>query len=246
MRRLALVWLLLLAIATAAVLIADESARGYAAFLWGRLRGGYTVEERLSQHGQAVEQRLRATFTQAGLPYPPAELSYLAFKDTWTLEVYARQSGEQPWVYVRSYAILGASGGPGPKLARGDNQVPEGIYGAESLNPNSRFHLSIRLNYPNEFDRQMALADGRTELGSDIMIHGSAASIGCLAVGNQAAEDLFVLAALATKEKLRIVVSPSDFRKPSTGVPMPVVNPAWAVALHGTLRAELQQYRGGS
>ena len=69
------------------------------------------------------------------------------------------------------YPILAASGVLGPKLREGDKQVPEGIYGAEALNPNSKFHLSIRLNYPNTFDRRMAQSDGRTQLGGDIMIH---------------------------------------------------------------------------
>ena len=33
------------------------------------------------------------------------------------------------------------SGTLGPKLREGDRQVPEGLYGIESLNPNSLFHL---------------------------------------------------------------------------------------------------------
>ena len=34
-----------------------------------------------------------------------------------------------------------------------------------SLNPNSQFHLSLELNYPNAFDREVAARDGRTNLG---------------------------------------------------------------------------------
>jgi murein L,D-transpeptidase YafK len=66
-----------------------------------------------------------------------------------------------------------ASGGLGPKLGAGDRQGPERIYAIESLNPNSLFHLSMRLNYPNEFDQMRAKQDGRSDLGGDIMIHGS-------------------------------------------------------------------------
>ena len=111
---------------------------------------------------------------------------------------------------------------------------------AELLNPNSRFHLSIRVNYPNAFDRRMATQDGRTQLGGDIMIHGNAVSIGCLAMGDEAAEDLFVLAALATKERTRIIISPTDFR---TGILGRLrAQPAWAGELYQQLRAELKQF----
>ena len=43
-------------------------------------------------------------------------------------------------------------------------------------------------------DRARAKADGRTNLGGDIMIHGKAATIGCVPVGDDAIEDIFYLA----------------------------------------------------
>jgi hypothetical protein len=45
------------------------------------------------------------------------------------------------------------------------------------------------------------------------MIHGGAKSVGCLAMGDQAAEDLFVLAAETGIEHVTIVISPVDFRR---------------------------------
>lgn len=138
---------------------------------------------------------------------------------------------------MRRYPVLSASGKLGPKLVEGDRQVPEGVYGAEFLNANSRFHLSIRLDYPNAFDREMAKRDGRSRLGGNIMIHGSAVSVGCLAMGDEAAEDLFILAALISKERLRIVVSPTDFRLP--GRSPPAVGVSWAGELYDGIRAEL-------
>jgi len=50
-----------------------------------------------------------------------------------------------------------------PKLKEGDQQVPEGIYRIESLNPNSLYHLALRVNYPNQEDRRRAIEDGRKE-----------------------------------------------------------------------------------
>jgi len=228
-----------LLLALLAGVLLQPPLRSAAGFLWGKLRGGYSVAERIEQFGPAVANRLQADVLQAGLSYPPRQLAYLAFKDSRQLEVHARDSSEQPWRLLRRYPILGASGTPGPKLAEGDLQVPEGLYRAEFLNANSRFHLSIRLDYPNAFDRRMAARDGREQLGGDIMIHGDSVSIGCLAMGDEAAEDLFILAALSETEQLRIVISPTDLRH--APVPAPAA-PAWLGELYQAIGEELQQY----
>ncbi len=204
--------LVLLLTASGPVILRTEQGFAIASYAWLRLRGGYSIDERIRMHAGDVEGRLRPRFDAAGVSYPPAQLAYIAFKDKAQLEVYARTGGLEEWRHVLTYPILGMSGTTGPKLREGDMQVPEGIYRAELLNPNSRFHLSIRLNYPNDFDLAQAQFDGRTRLGSDIMIHGTASSIGCLAMGNRAAEDLFILAALAGKENVEILIAPTDFR----------------------------------
>lgn len=163
------------------------------------------------------------------------------------LEVYARARTEpQTWHHITTYPILALSGKPGPKLREGDHQVPEGIYRAAALNPNSRFHLSIRLNYPNEFDQRMAHIDGRNKLGSDIMIHGNAVSVGCLAIGNLAAEDLFVLTAHVSKEHVRILISPTDFRQQNTPSIAKLISrskqPHWLGELYTQLHSQLLQF----
>lgn len=239
--------LLVIAIAIAIVValmatLALRNERGQAAvsYLWSQLRGHYTVEERIQMHGSAVAARLQPRFAQAQVTYPPAHLAYVAFKDTAELHVYARAAPSTAWRFVHTYPILGLSGVMGPKLREGDLQVPEGLYRAEFLNANSRFHLSIRLDYPNEFDRARAATDGRTQLGSDIMIHGTASSIGCLAVGNQAAEDLFILAALTGKENLEIIVAPTDLRL--NPAPVRAAAPAWLPELYTGIQAALRAF----
>jgi len=217
-----------------------DHGQALAGYLFAKMRGGYTLKKRVSVLAPAVEARLRPAFKAAGLPYPPKEVVYLAFKDARRIEVYARADSFSPWKHVKDYPVLGLSGGLGPKLKEGDNQVPEGIYRAEYLNPNGRFHVSIRLNYPNELDRRQANIDGRTRLGGDIMVHGTSSSTGCLAVGNQAAEDLFVLAGLVSKEHVRIVVSPTDFR--TQGMPSNEGQPAWVTSLWDGIRRELAVY----
>ena len=200
-----------------------------------------SVEDRLSQYGARADARMRPAFQRAGVAYPPAQVALLVFKDTRSLEVYARDSQADDWQHITSYAVCGASGKPGPKLMEGDRQVPEGIYQIELLNPGSRFHLSLRLNYPNAFDRRMGAADGRTNLGTDIMIHGGSWSVGCLAMGDDVAEDLFVLAARAGKDNVRVVIAPTDFRLETPRLIM--YEPRWVAQLYASLAEELAQFR---
>jgi hypothetical protein len=206
-------------------------------YLRVKLAGGFTTEERLEMYRSDVESRLRPAFAAANLVWPPAEIAFITFKQKRELELYARPSPDTLWTHVRNYPVLAQSGRPGPKLRQGDRQVPEGIYRAEYLNPNSLYHLSIRLNYPNAFDIAAGRSEGRKNLGSDIMIHGSRFSIGCIALGNEAAEDLFVLSAIVGKERVKVIISPVDFRVP--GMKGPPTDKPWIRTLYTTLEREL-------
>jgi len=203
-----------------------------------KLRGQATTSDRVEQYGSAVEARWRPFFQSAHLAYPPQKLIFVGLKQEKRLEVYAANEGT-PLRFVRSFAILAASGKTGPKLRLGDLQVPEGAYRIESLNPNSAFHLALRVSYPSAQDRAQAALNGRTELGGDIMIHGSNASIGCLAMGDQAAEDLFVLAAQTSIENIEVLLCPLDFRAGDVA-PDPK-RPEWVEARYMKLRAQLKR-----
>lgn len=200
----------------------------------------YTVDDRIRQYGAVVETRLQPVFQAAQVPYPPASLVLIGLKQERMLQVYAT-GPDGKFHFVRQYSVLAASGVAGPKKREGDQQVPEGIYKIDLLNPNSKFHLSMRVNYPNEFDRAMAAKEGRTTLGGDIMIHGNRVSIGCLAMGDEAAEDLFVLAALTGIQNIQVILCPVDFRtgaKPD----MAADAPDWLPGLYEKLKAELEKY----
>ncbi len=129
-----------------------------------------TVEEVVARYGPAVDARLAPLFARAGVPYPPSRLHLLAFKKERKIELWAEGGGRR--AFVRSFPLLGASGRAGPKLEEGDWQVPEGVYSIAYLNPQSAYHLSLKVDYPNDFDRDKARTDGRTDLGGDIFIHG--------------------------------------------------------------------------
>jgi len=199
-----------------------------------------TVAEAVQHYAPEVEPRLSRQFLRAGVAYPPGDLTLLAFKEEKRLEVWGRRAGD--WVRVLSYPVLAASGGAGPKLREGDRQVPEGFYRIEGLNPNSRFHLSLKIDYPNAFDRARAHEEGRTHPGSDIFIHGRAVSAGCLAIGDEAIEELFVLVSRSGAQNVAVLILPRDLRV--HGDPPVAGMPGWLPNLYADLRAGLQAFPG--
>ena len=201
-----------------------------------KLRGKATVSDRVTQFGTTVRARRQPYFQKKNVVYPPQQLLFVGLKREKQLQVYAANSN-QPLQLIRTFPVLGLSGKLGPKLHLDDMQVPEGFYQIESLNPNSQFHLALRVGYPSAFDRLQAQKDGRTELGGDIMIHGSNGSIGCLAMGDEAAEDLFVLAAEVGTKNIEVVLSPVDFRV--SNVPDNAKRPIWVKDLYAQIKAAL-------
>jgi murein L,D-transpeptidase YafK len=138
---------------------------------------------------------------------------------------------------LRSYPVLAASGTAGPKRREGDLQVPEGIYRLTTFNPNSSYHLSVRVDYPNADDRAAARAENRTALGGDIYIHGKAVSIGCLALGDAAIEELYVLLADVGLPQATLILAPRAEPTAEPGAP------AWITDLYKHLRRELHSVR---
>ncbi len=191
------------------------------------------VARAVNRHAPAAEARLAPFFRTAQLSYPPQNLAFVVLKEEKMLEVWGRTRKTDPWAFVRDYPILAASGKFGPKLQVGDLQVPEGFYKVVLLNPRSSFHLSFKLDYPNRFDQEMARRDGRTNLGGDIFVHGEDVSIGCLAMGNPAIEELFVLVAKTGLKNVEVIILPRDLRRP--GATAPSLPPAWTRDLYAQL-----------
>jgi hypothetical protein len=228
-------------LALCGLLLAVPQTRRRVLWMIGRTIAKKTVADRVAEFGPAVRTRLGPEFARLGCAYPAQGVVLVGFKQERLLEVWvAGVSGG--YRHLKTYPILAASGTLGPKLREGDRQVPEGVYRVESLNPNSAYHLSLRLNYPNEFDRTMAVADGRSALGGDIMIHGSDVSIGCVAVGDQAIEELFVLAAETGLSNIAVILAPSDLYRDNTPQDAPG-GPPWGKQLYDAIRSELTKLR---
>ncbi len=198
-----------------------------------------TVDDVVRLFGEKVALRLQPRFEFADVAWPPQRVSLVAFKDTRLIELWALSEGV--WQHIKDYRVKAMSGRAGPKLQEGDRQVPEGEYRIELLNPNSAYHLSLKLDYPNTFDRQQADMEGRNNLGGDIFIHGGRVSTGCLAVGNRAAEELFVLTALVGESNVSVLITPRDYRfRPDQ--PIPADAPAWVHDLHSQIASQLQRF----
>jgi len=205
------------------------------------MKGKKTVGDRVTEFGNTVRTRLAPHFAGIGVVYPPRRVTLIGLKAERMLQVWVAGKDEN-WRHLRDYPILGMSGVLGPKLKEGDLQVPEGLYQVESLNPNSFFHLALRVNYPNTHDRLQGKQDARSELGSDIMIHGKKCSVGCLAMGDEAAEDLFILAAETGIDHVSIILSPVDFRTRDLPENMPPL-PFWTDELYTVIKTELAKFR---
>lgn len=89
----------------------------------------------------------------------------------------------------------------GHKTFEGDGRTPEGIYTIDRRNPNSKFHLSVGISYPNELDRMRAQEMGKSP-GGDIFIHGQQDprkflkhdwTWGCISVKNKEIEDVYAM-----------------------------------------------------
>lgn len=105
---------------------------------------------------------------------------------------------------IRTYSILLGDAPSGHKRQQGDERTPEGDYRISGRNQNSRFHLSLRVSYPNEADRKQARARG-VDPGGDIMIHGGTPAgyrrdwtDGCIALTNQQIEEVWSLVPTGT------------------------------------------------
>jgi murein L,D-transpeptidase YafK len=115
------------------------------------------------------------------------------FKEEKELEVWLQAN--RAFHLFRTYPIAAVSGWLGPKGWEGDLQAPEGFYrvGPSQMNPNSSFHLSFDIGYPNEYDRM------KYSTGSALMVHGKKTSRGCFAMTDEKIEEIYVIADAALR-----------------------------------------------
>ncbi|MDP4283708.1 MAG: L,D-transpeptidase family protein [Bacteroidota bacterium] len=140
------------------------------------------------------EDTLQKEFKEKGLKWPAKYMLIRSFKYDSQLEVWLKNDIKEKYKLFKTYKVCMQSGTMGPKRLQGDYQVPEGFYYINEFNPNSNYHLSLGINYPNTSDR--ILSDS-LHPGNGIFIHGSCVSVGCIPVTDKDIEEIYVLASYA-------------------------------------------------
>src|SRR3990167_1081115 len=201
----------------------------------------HAIEAAIHRYQARAEPNLVRAFNKAQVAYPPEEIALLTFKKERTLELWAKDSSKK-WSYIHTYPLTAYSGHLGPKLKERDGQIPEGIYHLTAFNPFSQWHLSLMIDYPNEFDKTHAALEGRRRLGSDIFLHGKNKSAGCIAIGDNAIEQIFLLARRVGLKQVKLVIAPNDMRnsKPATEM---VRQPRWLPQLYYQIKSSLSAFR---
>lgn len=102
---------------------------------------------------------------------------------------------------LKKYTIDLGFAPEGHKQFEGDGKTPEGTYIIDRRNPNSDFHLSLGISYPNVNDVAFARASGKSP-GGNIFIHGMPNkkkgegpdwTAGCISVANKHIEEIYAM-----------------------------------------------------
>ena len=149
---------------------------------------------RVSRAFSNREDDLKRQFAAKQLEWPVKFMYLRSFKYNSELQVWVKNRLTDSFTHFKSYKICALAGTMGPKRMEGDYQVPEGFYYINEFNGNSTYHLSLGLNYPNPSDR--LLADSMKP-GSEIFIHGSCVTVGCIPITDPQIEELYVLSSYA-------------------------------------------------
>lgn len=146
---------------------------------------------RVKQAYEEKESVVKNYFIAKKLQPAGSSIFIRAFKKEQVLEVWVKPKTAEQYVLLQTYGICASSGVLGPKRKEGDLQVPEGVYEINHFNPQSNFHLSLGLNYPNASDR---ILSDRKNPGSAIYIHGNCVTIGCIPLTDELIKELYVIA----------------------------------------------------
>jgi len=202
-----------------------------------KIRGKRTVSSVLKKLKPSLKKRIPGlTGLTSGKP-----LALVAIKDKMSLELWQKRKGK--YHFVKAYPFTAYSGKLGPKLREGDGQIPEGIYRITFMHPNSSYYLSMKVSYPNRFDRKKGRLDGRKRLGGDIFIHGKAVTIGCIPVGDKAIEELFYIIGKNGYRRTKVIIAPYDMRVKKKKLKISGIT--WEKELYRKIRKALKPFKKG-
>jgi len=107
---------------------------------------------------------------------------------------------------LKAYDIALGFAPEGHKQFEGDGKTPEGSYLISHRNPDSAYHLSLGISYPNPNDLAFAQQAGKPS-GGDIFIHGAPDgrpdrrdwTAGCIAVSDREIERIYAMVKPGTR-----------------------------------------------
>lgn len=172
---------------------------------------------RVSQAYNMHYNSLRKEIESKGFTFPVDNIYIRSFKANNEIEVWIKDRDVDTYRYFKGYNVCALSGDLGPKRQEGDLQVPEGFYFITHFNPNSSFHLSLLVSYPNYSDR---IKGNKEKPGGDIFIHGGCVTVGCLPVRDEFIREFYVLCLIARangQSNIPIHIFPTRFDKETIG-----------------------------
>ncbi len=166
----------------------------FSLFAQGNTPPALIANARIGNVMTKMEDSVKQQFASKNLSWPPKDMYVRSFKYDRELEVWIKDNVNEPYKLFKTYKVCQQSGTTGPKRVEGDYQVPEGFYHINELNPNSLYHLSLGLSYPNASDK---ILSDPSRPGSAIYIHGNCVSVGCIPIKDAPIEELYILAGYA-------------------------------------------------
>jgi murein L,D-transpeptidase YafK len=117
---------------------------------------------------------------------PAGSILVRIFKEESELEVW-KLGTDGRYALQKTHPLCRWSGKLGPKKTNGDRQAPEGFYRVSQaqLNPNSKFHRSFNLGYPNPLEKSLGYT------GDSLMVHGACSSSGCFAMTDEGVGEVY-------------------------------------------------------
>lgn len=152
---------------------------------------------------------VKAYFARREISYRNFQLFIRAFKKEKLLEVWVKESMADHYKLLSTYNFCATSGDLGPKRKEGDLKIPEGVYTINHFNPQSNFHLSLGINYPNASDK---ILGDQAHPGGAIYLHGNCVTIGCIPLTDDKIKELYILAVEARnngQEKIPVHIFPA-------------------------------------
>src|SRR6476620_9457013 len=128
------------------------------------------------------EKPLAAQLKTAGVNLATMQVYLQVFKHERLLAIWVKNKSDKNYQLLGEMPFCAGSGRLGPKNQQGDKQIPEGFYFIDRFHPESKYYLSLGLNYPNAADKARSKAEN---LGGDIFIHGKCMSLGCISITDE-------------------------------------------------------------